>query len=391
MSTKLAKNALENQPLTIVRDPKTKAVRSVTTLYDLKVGVVEKRADILASGDLKVYGSSYFMDGVEGALVLPSGAPTVRAGNNVTISKNVDSSIVINAEADTSSLSEEFAAVPGLVASLSSQVSTLAATVSSFASSLGSINTSVSSLQSTVADVQSTTDSLTNSFGSLSAYITTTSSSLDDRVTQVSSSIASTVNDISSSLGSRIDTVSGSLTSLSGSLTSLEERVSNLRGGLGVALSMNETLFGDKDGLNKTFKLSHQPSPASSLMVFLNGQLLTGGNGSDFIVIGDEVTLSEYVPAPQQDDVVLGMYSYETSVKSYSINEPVSVVLSVGGSYEIELNNTPSPAESLMLFMNGQLLTAGETNDYNLSGKIISLEGSLSDIGDSRFFATYSY
>ena len=394
MSTKIngaQKAEFENQGLTVIRDPKTRAVRSINTLYDFKVGVLEKKANILASGDLKVYGNSCFQGGCEGVLTLPSGSPTIRAGNNVTIVSNDDGSIRVNADADTSSLSAEFAAVPGLVSSLSSQVSSLATTVSSFASNLGSLNTSITSLQTTVNSVQTATSNLASSFGSLDSFVTNTSSSLDSRVTQASSSLVSTISGLSSSLDSRISAVSGTLSSLSGSISSFEERISNLRGGLGVALSMNETLFGERDGLNKTFKLSHSPSPASSLMVFLNGQLLTGGNGSDFIVIGDEVSLSEYVPAPQQDDVILGMYSYEVAVKSYSINEPASVTQSVEGAYEIELNNVPSPAESLMLFMNGQLLTAGETNDYKLSGKTISLESSIADIGDSRFFATYSY
>lgn len=352
MPVKINKKEIEGQPLVIIRDPKTKDVRSIATLYDLKVGVIEKKANILTSGDLKVYGSSYFADGVEGALTLPSGAPTIRAGSNVTIAKNNDGSIAISAAADVSSLTQEFAAVPGLVSSLSSQVSSLAASVSSFASSLGTITSNVSSLNS---------------------YITSTSSSLDTRVTQVSSSFAT------------------SFSNLSGSLQALDEKVSNMKGGLGVGLAMNEAPVGEKDGQNKTFKLANVPSPPSSLMVFLNGQLLTGGNGSDFITIGDEVTLSEFVPAPSSDDVVLAMYSYEVPVKSYSINEPIQPPVLSNLGYFIELANTPSPAESLMLFMNGQLLSSGAENDYTLNGKVVSLQGSLSGLTESRFFATYSY
>jgi hypothetical protein len=174
-------------------------------------------------------------------------------------------------------------------------------------------------------------------------------------------------------------------------VSAIEAKIANLKGGLGVGLAMNELMAGDRDGANKTFTLTHPPAPISSLMVFLNGQLLTGGAGSDFLVIGDEVTLSQFVPAPAADDVLLAMYSYEVPVKSYSINEPATVTSGAPGSYEIELDNEPSPPESLMLFMNGQLLTPGVTNDYTLNGKIVSLEGSMTDISDSRFFATYSY
>lgn len=357
----------------------------------MKIGVVEKKANVLTSGDLTVYGSAYFKDGVEGALTLPSGAPTVRSGNNVTIANNTDGSIVINAEADTSSLTEEFAQVPGLVDSLSAQVSSLAATVSSFASSLGSITNNVTTLQSSVTNLQSTTNLIAGNVTTLNTFITSTSSSLDTRVTEVSSSLSNSVTALSSSLSGSVSAISGSLTSLSGSLSALELKVSNLKGGLGVGLAMNEQVAGVRDGVNKTFSLSHVPSPPSSLMLFLNGQLLAGGNGSDFLSIGDEVVLSEFIPAPNLDDVILAMYSYEVPVKSYSINEPITSLTMGNSGYEIELANVPSPPDSLMLFMNGQLLTAGETNDYILSGKNVVLAVSLVDIQESRFFATYSY
>ena len=55
----------------------------------------------------------------------------------------------------------------------------------------------------------------------------------------------------------------------------------------------------------------------------------------------------------------------------------------------IELLNKPEPVGSLMLFMNGQLLTAG--GDYAISNKIATLDPELRDIENSRFFATYSY
>lgn len=412
MSLKINKKQLDDCVLTLIRDPKTKEPKSVVTLYNLKIGAVEKKADIIASGDLKIYGASSFHGGATGALVLPSGAPAIRAGANVTIAKNADGSIRVDAAADNSSLTEEFAAVPGLVSSLSAQVSSLASTVSAFASSLGTMDNSISYLQSSFTEVQTTTNSLVSNVGSLNSFVTSTSSSLDTRVTQVSSSLDgritlvsgslvslsnslnsldTRVTQVSSSIDSSVSLISGSLSSLSGSLSSLVERFANLKGGLGVALVMNEQLSGERNGLNKTFNLSHSPSPVSSLMVFLNGQLLTGGNGSDFVTIGDEITLSQFIRAPEPDDVAVAMYSYEVPVSSYSINEPSTITVNNMGEYEIELANPPSPHSSLMLFMNGQLLTPGETNDYIVSGSVISLESSLVDISVSRFFATYSY
>jgi hypothetical protein len=79
------------------------------------------------------------------------------------------------------------------------------------------------------------------------------------------------------------------------------------------------------------------------------------------------------------------MYSKSIRVKQFSLNEAVSFV-TISGSLALSTQNTPSPATSLMLFRNGQLLTQGP--DYSISSATITI-GTAEP--DDIFLATYSY
>jgi len=78
------------------------------------------------------------------------------------------------------------------------------------------------------------------------------------------------------------------------------------------------------------------------------------------------------------------------SLTSYSINEPISI-FSVNSSFFANTLNDPAPPGSLMLFMNGQLLTVGSTNDYQLSGNLITFDSTIIGLSSAKYFATYSY
>ena len=67
----------------------------------------------------------------------------------------------------------------------------------------------------------------------------------------------------------------------------------------------------------------------------------------------------------------------------------ISILIKLAVDAVVEFLNKPEPVGSLMLFMNGQLLTAG--GDYAINNKIATLDSELRDIENSRFFATYSY
>lgn len=148
-------------------------------------------------------------------------------------------------------------------------------------------------------------------------------------------------------------------------------------------LVLNEALIGNINGINSTFYLENTPKSSASVMLWLNGQLLT--NISDYSISGKTVTISGFIPLA--GDVLLAMYSKEVIVKKFAINETASFI-SISGSLGLSIENTPVPISSLMLFRNGQLLT--QNSDFQLDGnKIIILNNAIE--ADDVFLSTYSF
>lgn len=66
-------------------------------------------------------------------------------------------------------------------------------------------------------------------------------------------------------------------------------------GAAGAAISWNEVVSGDIDGVNLTFALSQVPAPTTSLMLFVNGVKQRQGTGNDYTLSGNTITmLSNY-------------------------------------------------------------------------------------------------
>jgi hypothetical protein len=151
---------------------------------------------------------------------------------------------------------------------------------------------------------------------------------------------------------------------------------------------LNEVPTGAIDGNNREFELANAPNPASSLLLFHNGQLLKVGSDHDYVLNGKVITFNVDI-MPQPDDVIVAMYYYTTPTSSYTFNERV-VLTSTGGITQGVLDHEPNPPNSLMLFYNGQLLTAGGTNDYILAGKNVEIIGT-SYQQDDVCLATYTY
>lgn len=154
-------------------------------------------------------------------------------------------------------------------------------------------------------------------------------------------------------------------------------------GGLLTELVLNETPAGAIDGSNTAFTVANTPSDPSTVMLWLNGQLLT--QGSDFSVSGKNIAF--LCDAPRTDDVLLTMYTKVVTVKQFSMNEAVTFPV-VSGVTKIRVANIPNPVSSLMLFRNGQLLT--QDLDYTLTGKDVAALGWEIDPADV-YLATYSY
>jgi hypothetical protein len=149
-------------------------------------------------------------------------------------------------------------------------------------------------------------------------------------------------------------------------------------------LVLNETPTGVINGVNTAFTLAYTPATTLSVMLWLNGQLLTQGVSNDFTVGSQTLTMSF---PPQSGDILLTMYTKSSQTKLFAMNEAATKVVTAGG-IGFELANAPSPSTSLMLFLNGQLLTQG--SDYTLSTRSVTVTNGF--IQDSDVvLATYSY
>jgi len=157
--------------------------------------------------------------------------------------------------------------------------------------------------------------------------------------------------------------------------------------GVGTELVLNAALSGAQDGQNLMFDLSDRPADPSSFMLWLNGQLLT--QDSDYSLDEKRVTFVSS-SAPVQTDVIRVMYSKNVNAKLYAFNAaPTQVNVVENSISSLTLPHEPDPTDSLMLFLNGQLLTQGENHDYYLTGRDVTFYAQVESFDTLR--ATYSY
>ena len=157
--------------------------------------------------------------------------------------------------------------------------------------------------------------------------------------------------------------------------------------GVGTELVLNGAVTGTRDGQNLTFTLSNRPADPESFMLWLNGQLLT--KDSDYEITESQIKFSQSI-APEETDVIRTMYSKNVSARLYAINSaPAQLVVVESVMTGLTLPNDPDPAGSLMLFLNGQLLTQGNDHDYHLNGRDVTFFSPASHTDVVR--ATYSY
>jgi hypothetical protein len=146
---------------------------------------------------------------------------------------------------------------------------------------------------------------------------------------------------------------------------------------------LNETLTGVADGSNMLFFLDNTPATNSSVMIWMNGQLLT--QGFDYSVSGKNISF--ILSPPQPGDSLIGMYSKAVQVKKFSMNETATQI-EVLGSPALQIARVPEPVQSLMLFRNGQLLT--QNIDFVVDTNRIAVTNNAIE-NEDVFLATYSY
>lgn len=159
-------------------------------------------------------------------------------------------------------------------------------------------------------------------------------------------------------------------------------------GGGGGSVSTIEWVFmevpvGVVDDVNTTFVLDNAPSPTKSLMLFINGVLQIQGAGKDYTLTSDTIQMA--VPI-QTGSKIVATYSYLKSGSSISWMESVEGTLD-GVNATFTLENSPSPSNSLMFFVNGVLQM--QNHDYILVGDTILMNEPPRE--NFNLAATYTY
>lgn len=144
-----------------------------------------------------------------------------------------------------------------------------------------------------------------------------------------------------------------------------------------------EVPVGVADDVNTTFALDNAPSPAKSLMLFVNGVLQIQGAGKDYSLTSNTIQMAEPL---QPGSKIVATYSYLKSGSTISWMESVGGDLD-GANVTFTLDNSPSPSSSLMFFVNGVLQM--QDHDYILVGNTIMMNEPPRD--NYNLAATYTY
>lgn len=129
-----------------------------------------------------------------------------------------------------------------------------------------------------------------------------------------------------------------------------------------------ETPGGAMDGSNANFTLANTPNPASSLALFRNGLLLA--QGLDYTLSGNAISF-QTADIPQPGDIVQASYRVSVSLAGVGFVDQETPAGTMDGlNASFKLSQTPSPAASLAVYLNGLLLAAGV--DYTAAGTTLT-------------------
>jgi hypothetical protein len=418
----LDSEAAQNSRLTSLEDglyeerlARTTGDYTLTTLYNTLNASLNSEISNRATGDATLQSSlvaissslSNSVTSLSGSLLNLGGRVAVLEVASSSFSSRIDS-VSLGVSSLSSSITSEIDYLKALLlenagldasyivslnelsSSFSSRMTTLGSSLtsisSSFSSQIGTLRGEISSSIEFYSDLQTSLDSLEGRTLLLENASGSFSSSIEE--------LFSSLTDFSGSFSLELGGLTTSVTSLS---SSVAYEINDLRsrggggGGISAAVgqfAFNELPIGVIDGENDTFELSNTPSPPGSLMLFHNGQLLRVGESSDYVLNGKIITfVNGSIPKP--DDVVIATYQYVTATKSFSFNESITLTMT-GNVLQGVLEFEPDPPNSLMLFYNGQLLSAGATGDYTLSGKNVEINSTTLQ-QDDVCLATYSH
>lgn len=153
-------------------------------------------------------------------------------------------------------------------------------------------------------------------------------------------------------------------------------------------MSWMESPGGAVDGVNNVFTVANAPSPANSLMFFVNGVLQKPGAQYDYTIVSTTVTLA--VP-PEEGSNLVATYAYTVALDvgpNTSWMETPSGPID-GTNLQFIVAYTPWPASALMFYVNGVLQKQGPQDDFSIVDKTIYFT-SPPPVG-SNLTVTYPY
>jgi len=140
-----------------------------------------------------------------------------------------------------------------------------------------------------------------------------------------------------------------------------------------------------------TGDLEFEPIEPARLLLFWNGQLLSQGSLKDYTIVGKKIYINASLEELDPDDIFIATYMAYSGTAYYEVNEQITFFYNpIMGLWIANLSHVPTPASSIMLFMNGQLLKQGVGDDFVFdTNQIVILDDDVDE--EYRFYATYQY
>lgn len=377
----ITKKEAEKKDFVIVKDKNTSVISRIVAPHPLQIGIDGFRdCTLTVKGNECIEGSLVINHGAKGVFKLPDGTPSVKEGTGIRVTPRDDGGITISTTQEVSSLISAGRGIISAPAQNGGIILSLASNIRQVIAGDGLVSNIINDVMHLSID---RTQLLSMSGGMFTGPVVAAGG--------ISGSLQflqdGTTPYLVAGPGIEITTGSSGQVTISSSGSASNQDNSRIAGAVGTELVMNGTLVGSIDGLNRTFQLDAAPADTSTFMLWMNGQLLT--QGSDYSVSGSCVTLVEGL-SPVDGDVLRTMYSKQVSAKLYAISErPTALITSGSLMTGMQLARRPDPSSSLMLFLNGQLLTQGTENDYSLQDDSVTFNRPF--LTDDVVLTTYSY
>lgn len=209
---------------------------------------------------------------------------------------------------------------------------------------------------------------VTNTTGSGGSGGTTSGQVQISQVVGLSSDL-SAINSSLATLNSVVQGLNSLISGLTNTVTNLSDTVGSLTSSAAYANFIDdETPAGTVNGTNAVFTLANTPVPSSDVSLYRNGVLVAVG--VDYTMAGSTMTFSANAVPQTGDELAVYYRTAGTGSPTSFVDDEKPAGTINGTNMSFSLANLPTPATSLKLFKNGNLL--GQNIDYRLSNQTIT-------------------